>query len=512
MPPFKSLAPPLMLAVAAVLFVLSVHQSSDSSTRLMHDPRLPDVLHNLDITMRDTQRALMRANDLVEHAWHRLGVPPLQNGTNRRLWAYPPNESPSQSASVDPAVRPTGVDVSNTDHKESKANPNPTTTGEPPRAAAASVQGAPAPPSNVQTPQETQPSPPSHQQPPITAPAPQEANPAPKPPPLILGSGAGQQRLRAFMNEFSKNVSGEFSELWQHCVRHPAVQRPCTEASTNEVPWGYPSVLAANEPLQNFFDLHATPLHSNIHRAFLAAHGLTTEPALYPNNSRCAVVGSSPRLLQKEYGELIDSYDVVFRINLAPTGKFEKFVGKKRSVEIATPALIFDPWLRWAMSHRFRHITPVAGTDAYGGVAIIPGITTGDVSAYFRRNYYNLPKEYRILMMGASVRLVGEKLYCQMSDKGRYWPHQNNANAKNGIAPSSGFLATVFALSTCSEVATFGFGHSGDSDDWVVRPYGGQHYYSYPTLADYGDFGGHWYALERYLFAVFARNGLIRHH
>lgn len=44
---------------------------------------------------------------------------------------------------------------------------------------------------------------------------------------------------------------------------------------------------------------------------------------------RCAVVGNSGALLYSRYGKLIDSHDVVFRMNQAPTHGYETYVGHK---------------------------------------------------------------------------------------------------------------------------------------------------------------------------------------
>ncbi len=48
-------------------------------------------------------------------------------------------------------------------------------------------------------------------------------------------------------------------------------------------------------------------------------------------NKTCAMVANSSILLNKEYGEFIDSHDYVVRMNLARTEGFEKHVGSKTS-------------------------------------------------------------------------------------------------------------------------------------------------------------------------------------
>ena len=44
---------------------------------------------------------------------------------------------------------------------------------------------------------------------------------------------------------------------------------------------------------------------------------------------RCALVGNSQRLLLHKFGEEINGYDAVMRLNQAPTGAFADWVGSK---------------------------------------------------------------------------------------------------------------------------------------------------------------------------------------
>jgi hypothetical protein len=48
--------------------------------------------------------------------------------------------------------------------------------------------------------------------------------------------------------------------------------------------------------------------------------------------SKVIIIGNSPILLENEYGSLIDSYDVVIRINKCPTIGFEKHIGSKTDI------------------------------------------------------------------------------------------------------------------------------------------------------------------------------------
>jgi hypothetical protein len=50
------------------------------------------------------------------------------------------------------------------------------------------------------------------------------------------------------------------------------------------------------------------------------------------SQEKVIIVGNSPSILLREYGELIDSYDVVIRINRCVTKGFEKYLGKKLNI------------------------------------------------------------------------------------------------------------------------------------------------------------------------------------
>ena len=52
----------------------------------------------------------------------------------------------------------------------------------------------------------------------------------------------------------------------------------------------------------------------------------------HPIDKKVIVVGNSPSILEKEYGEIIDSYDVVIRVNRCITKGYEKYIGKKKVI------------------------------------------------------------------------------------------------------------------------------------------------------------------------------------
>tara|TARA_R110000744_G_scaffold296672_1_gene406579 strand:+ start:13042 stop:14772 length:1731 start_codon:yes stop_codon:yes gene_type:complete len=51
-------------------------------------------------------------------------------------------------------------------------------------------------------------------------------------------------------------------------------------------------------------------------------------------NKTVALIGNSPNLLEKEFGDKIDKYDIVIRCNHSPIKKYEKYVGTKTNFRI----------------------------------------------------------------------------------------------------------------------------------------------------------------------------------
>ena len=59
------------------------------------------------------------------------------------------------------------------------------------------------------------------------------------------------------------------------------------------------------------------------------------------DDKKVIIVGNSPSILSEEYGSLIDSYDIVIRLNKCTTKGFEKYIGSKTDI--------------WATTHQKYH-------------------------------------------------------------------------------------------------------------------------------------------------------------
>eukprot|EP00976_Prorocentrum_cordatum_P072208 1180627-Prorocentrum_minimum.AAC.1 len=76
---------------------------------------------------------------------------------------------------------------------------------------------------------------------------------------------------------------------------------------------------------------------SEVERSFVSIHccGLlwfAQEVLEIMKNGTCAIVGNAGHLRLTEFGNSIDSHDVVIRLNAAPTIGYEKFVGTRTHV------------------------------------------------------------------------------------------------------------------------------------------------------------------------------------
>ena len=57
-------------------------------------------------------------------------------------------------------------------------------------------------------------------------------------------------------------------------------------------------------------------------------------------SSSVAVVGSSGILLERDFGELIDSFDEIVRFNRAPVKEYERWVGSRTTIRLVNPHVL----------------------------------------------------------------------------------------------------------------------------------------------------------------------------
>ncbi|XP_041639563.1 CMP-N-acetylneuraminate-beta-galactosamide-alpha-2,3-sialyltransferase 1-like [Cheilinus undulatus] len=147
-------------------------------------------------------------------------------------------------------------------------------------------------------------------------------------------------------------------------------------------------------------------------------------------SKKCAVVGNSVNLKGSLYGQLINSHDVVMRMNAAVIKGFEADVGDKTTHHIMYPesSMHLDTKTRLVLF-------PFKILD----LEWLPKALTTGASRFRAKIRAN--KDLVMLVNPAFMRYV----------------HVNWLE-KKGNYPSTGFMTVVLALHICEEVHVFGFG------------------------------------------------------
>ncbi|KAM9385164.1 CMP-N-acetylneuraminate-beta-galactosamide-alpha-2,3-sialyltransferase 1-like [Pholidichthys leucotaenia] len=155
----------------------------------------------------------------------------------------------------------------------------------------------------------------------------------------------------------------------------------------------------------------------------------------------CAVVGNSGNLKGSHYGPLINSHDVVIRMNTARVKGYEEDVGNRTTHHFMYPEsavdldstthLVLVPFkiqdLEWLMK---------ALTTGFTGKSYMP------VKSRIKAN-----KDLVMVVNPAFMKYVHE---IWLSKMGRY--------------PSTGFMALVLAMHICDKVSVFGYGADSDGN------------------------------------------------
>ncbi|XP_052376506.1 CMP-N-acetylneuraminate-beta-galactosamide-alpha-2,3-sialyltransferase 1-like [Oncorhynchus keta] len=150
----------------------------------------------------------------------------------------------------------------------------------------------------------------------------------------------------------------------------------------------------------------------------------------------CAVVGNSGNLKGSHYGALIDSSDVIIRMNKARTSGYERDVGSRTTHHIIYPESAID------LDNTTRLLFfPFKTLD----LQWLPGaITTGShiTFSYLRlRPKIKANKDLVLVLNPVFMKYVHE---VWLDYYGKY--------------PSTGFMALILALHICDEVNVYGFG------------------------------------------------------
>ncbi|XP_068587364.1 CMP-N-acetylneuraminate-beta-galactosamide-alpha-2,3-sialyltransferase 1-like [Cebidichthys violaceus] len=150
----------------------------------------------------------------------------------------------------------------------------------------------------------------------------------------------------------------------------------------------------------------------------------------------CAVVGNSGNLMKSNYRPLIDSQDVVIRMNRGRTKGFEADVGTKTTHHVMYPesAVGLDNTTRLVLF-------PFKIKDLHW---VTKALSTGFSG---RKSNFKANKDLVMVLNPAFIKYVHDE-----------WLQ------KKGSYPSTGFMTLVLALNICDEVHVFGYGADSDGN------------------------------------------------
>ncbi|CAL8238564.1 unnamed protein product [Lota lota] len=156
----------------------------------------------------------------------------------------------------------------------------------------------------------------------------------------------------------------------------------------------------------------------------------------------CAVVGNSGNLKGSYYGRIIDSNDLVIRMNQAPTQGFEDDVGARTTHHLMYPESAINLGPNTSLV-----LIPFKTLDLQW---LINAFTTGTVQQTYRR-------------VMARIQANREKVMIYSPEFMKY--AYDNWLDKHGRYPSTGFFSLMFALHICDEVSVFGYG-ADEQGNW----------------------------------------------
>lgn len=152
--------------------------------------------------------------------------------------------------------------------------------------------------------------------------------------------------------------------------------------------------------------------------------GLARDPSL--SNKSIAIVGNSGYLLQNKYGKLIDSHDLVLRMNNFITTGYEESVGKKFDIYIC---------------NFFRDIN-------FENIAHTPNIIISSVpNNFFKNENGHLTSFHSKEITNGAKKLAQKKIFSPRTSS--YKKYADNLGSK----PSTGLMAIILAKEILSPIA-----------------------------------------------------------
>ena len=175
---------------------------------------------------------------------------------------------------------------------------------------------------------------------------------------------------------------------------------------------------------------------------------------------RCVVVGSGACLREKQLGALIDSYDVVIRVNKAPIRGYEALVGTRTDMRVLYPE------------------SAPSSRDAFQGEAIVVVVPYKTDNLLWAASIANSSLQLNLTgLLKPSPRVLPvepQNVFLLNPQIPQYFfeAFKPPGARVKGARATTGFLAIQLALNLCGEVSVAGFCYNATEGDSLVYYYG----------------------------------------
>jgi hypothetical protein len=199
-----------------------------------------------------------------------------------------------------------------------------------------------------------------------------------------------------------------------------------------------------------------------------------TYPELFnlPPDSKVALVGNSGLMTIREWGNDIDTYDVVVRFNHAPTEGYEKYVGSKTTLRIVN-------------GHCFGGTTDTARNPSASS-DFLPKLPPQDILC----KTFNMEEFYRGIMNNVNSHNIFFPSPEFMQDVSKYTPGQE---------PTAGLIGLFLLLPFFNQINMYGFTFWENDYDY--------HYFEKVPLA--ADKLGHSFSREQEIVEQLQEQGKV---
>ena len=197
----------------------------------------------------------------------------------------------------------------------------------------------------------------------------------------------------------------------------------------------------------------------------------------------CALVGNSGNLLDKEYGDFIDSHDFIIRCNEARTKDYEKYVGSRTDIRIVNCHMFEAALENTTMDlNRMKNLFSMFDKDFLYKIQNENIIVKDNIN---KQQFFNIIQKIQNENKN-NVFFVDRSFY-------------NSCFQMINNYPTTGFIGLMLALKYFNKINCFGFSFYEENTK--------KHYYE--EVKPY-DMSSHRFDMEKQIFKYYEENNKIK--